>query len=36
MNGRMLQLPENTAQWLQFALEDEEELLQHKGKWARD
>lgn len=36
MNGRLLELPENSAEWLQFALEDEEELLANKGKWARD
>jgi protein-disulfide isomerase len=36
MNGRALDLPDNTAAWLQFALEDEEELLHNKGKWARD
>jgi protein-disulfide isomerase len=36
MNGRALDLPDNTADWLQFALEDEEELLHNHGKWARD
>jgi protein-disulfide isomerase len=36
MNGRPLTLPDNTAEWLQFALEDEQELLANKGKWARD
>lgn len=36
MNGRLLELPNHTAEWLQFALEDEEELSQNHGKWSRD
>jgi protein-disulfide isomerase len=36
MNGRLLQLPENSGAWLEFALEDEEEWIQNGGKWAKD
>ncbi len=36
MNGRLLQLPENNAAWLQFALEDEEEWIRNGGKWDKD
>lgn len=36
MNGRKLELPELSARWLGFALEDEEEWLANRGKWARD
>ncbi len=36
MNGRLLDLPENNPAWLEFALQDEEEWLQHKGGWERD
>jgi protein-disulfide isomerase len=36
MNGRLLDLPENNAAWLEFALQYEEEWLQNMGGWARD
>jgi len=36
MNGRRLTLPEHSAAWLEFALEDEEEWLRNKGGWDRD
>lgn len=36
MNGRRLELPDNTAEWLQFTLEDEKEWSRHPGKWDRD
>ena len=36
LNGRRLDLPELTAAWLAFTLEDEEEWLANEGKWARD
>jgi protein-disulfide isomerase len=36
MNGRLLDLPENSPSWLEFALEDEEEWLANQGGWARD
>ena len=36
MNGRHLQLPDNTASWLEFALEDEEESIENSGRWAKD
>jgi protein-disulfide isomerase len=36
MNGRRLDLPELNASWLEFTLEDEEELLANGGRWAKD
>jgi protein-disulfide isomerase len=36
MNGRRLFLPANSATWLEFTLEDEEEWLRNQGKWDRD
>jgi predicted DsbA family dithiol-disulfide isomerase len=36
LDGRRLDLPDNSAEWLQFTLEDEEEWLRHPGKWDRD
>lgn len=36
LNGRRLELPELTAAWLAFTLEDEEEWIANGGKWARD
>ncbi len=36
MNGRLLSLPDHTAAWLEFALQDEEEWLRNGGKWDRD
>ncbi|HVO20351.1 MAG TPA: thioredoxin domain-containing protein [Anaeromyxobacter sp.] len=36
MNGRLLDLPENSTTWLEFTLQDEEEWLQNHGGWARD
>jgi protein-disulfide isomerase len=36
MNGRRLELPDVSAEWLLFALEDEEEWLSNGGKWTRD
>jgi thiol-disulfide isomerase/thioredoxin len=36
MNGRLLELPDHNATWLEFTLEDEEEWLENKGQWAKD
>jgi predicted DsbA family dithiol-disulfide isomerase len=36
MNGRLLELPDPSAAWFEFALEDEEEWLRNGGKWDRD
>lgn len=36
MNGRRLELPELSAAWLEFTLEDEEEWIANKRRWARD
>ncbi len=36
LNGRRLELPELSAAWLAFTLEDEEEWIANRGRWARD